>query len=100
MIHDVVQADPNALLLDQLSAIVIDEADYLILSVPVLPDKFLMFPKVAPPSSKSKVDSSSTPDASSSTPKDDTTTASSGASPTDTTKFLRHLLSPLARSLH
>lgn len=42
MIYDVVQADPNALSLDQLSTIVVDEADYLIPSVPVLPDKYLM----------------------------------------------------------
>ncbi|RPD64865.1 P-loop containing nucleoside triphosphate hydrolase protein [Lentinus tigrinus ALCF2SS1-6] len=42
MVYDVVQADPHALPLDRLSTIVVDEADYLIPSVPVIPDKFLM----------------------------------------------------------
>ncbi|KAI0721348.1 P-loop containing nucleoside triphosphate hydrolase protein [Cerioporus squamosus] len=42
MVLDVVQADPKALPLDRLSTVVVDEVDYLIPSVPNLPDKFLM----------------------------------------------------------
>ncbi|KAI9060594.1 P-loop containing nucleoside triphosphate hydrolase protein [Trametes sanguinea] len=39
---DVVQQDPHALPFDRLSAVVVDEVDYLIETVPVLPDKYLM----------------------------------------------------------
>ncbi|OSC99493.1 P-loop containing nucleoside triphosphate hydrolase protein [Trametes coccinea BRFM310] len=39
---DVVQKDPHALPFDRLSTIVVDEVDYLIETVPVLADKYLM----------------------------------------------------------
>ncbi|RDX50433.1 P-loop containing nucleoside triphosphate hydrolase protein [Lentinus brumalis] len=42
MVLDIVQADPTALPLDRLSTVVVDEVDYLIETVPNLPDKFLM----------------------------------------------------------
>ncbi|KAI8980715.1 P-loop containing nucleoside triphosphate hydrolase protein [Trametes punicea] len=39
---DVVEKDPKALPFDRLSTIVVDEVDYLIETVPILPDKYLM----------------------------------------------------------
>ena len=41
-LHDVIRADAMALPLDRLSAVAVDEADYLIESVPVLKDKYRM----------------------------------------------------------
>lgn len=41
-VYDVLQADPNALPLDRLSTVVVDEADYLIESVPIMSDKYAM----------------------------------------------------------
>ncbi|KAI0800971.1 P-loop containing nucleoside triphosphate hydrolase protein [Fomes fomentarius] len=41
-VYDVVQADPDALPLNRLSTVVVDEADYLIESVPIMSDKYAM----------------------------------------------------------
>ena len=41
-VQDVLAADAHALPLDHLSTVVVDEADYLIESVPMLPDKYKM----------------------------------------------------------
>ncbi|KAI0756711.1 P-loop containing nucleoside triphosphate hydrolase protein [Daedaleopsis nitida] len=41
-VYDVIQADENALHLERLSTVVVDEVDYLVESVPILSDKYAM----------------------------------------------------------